>query len=111
MTIVRYLVGYVFITSGIMKFINPELAETFIGLNLPFPVQFMTAVAVIEIICGLLIILKKWVQKAAFPLIGIMIGAIILTKLPVLDDSFMQFAFNARLDIVMLVLLTYLYFE
>ncbi|WP_339161456.1 DoxX family protein [Siminovitchia sp. FSL H7-0308] len=111
MTIVRYLVGYVFMTSGIMKFVNPELGETFISLNLPFPLQFMTAIAVIEIICGLLIILKKWVQQATFPLIGIMIGAIILTKFPVLNDSFMQFAFNARLDIVMLVLLAYLYFE
>jgi uncharacterized membrane protein YphA (DoxX/SURF4 family) len=85
------------------------MAETFIQLNLPYPVRFMHAIAVLEIVCGALIILNKWVKKAAFPLIGIMMGAIILTKLPALSDGFMQFAFQARLDIVMLALLVHLY--
>jgi hypothetical protein len=34
-----------------------------------------------------------------------MVGAILITKVPVLHSGFLAFAFNARLDIIMLVLL------
>lgn len=107
--LIRYSVAYVFITSGLMKLLSEELANIFIGLGLPFPIYFMYLVALTEIICGGLILANKYVKKASMPLILIMIAAIILTKIPVLHAGLIEFAFNARLDIVMLTLLLILY--
>lgn len=106
---IRYAVAYVFISSGVMKLISTELGNYFISLKLPYPLKFMLVIALIEIICGILILVNKGVKQAAIPLIGIMIAAILLTKVPSLHSGFVQFAFNARLDIVMLVLLFILF--
>lgn len=108
---IRMAVAYVFITSGMMKFVIPQLAQTFIELNLPFPTQLMFVVAIVEIIGGILLLANKSVKLAVMPLIGIMVAAIILTKLPLLQTGFMPFAFQARLDIVMLILLFILFFQ
>ncbi len=109
LSVVRYVVAYVFITSGVMKLISSHLAEIFINLGLPFPELLLHVTAFLEIICGILILLNRSVKNAAIPLIGIMIAAILLTKLPTITTGIVQFAFNARLDIVMLVLLFVLY--
>jgi putative oxidoreductase len=108
-TVIRYLVSFVFITSGVMKLIGTELAHLFISLGLPYPHLMLYVVALLEIICGLLILANKSVKYAAIPLIGIIIAALFLTKLPSLNSGLLQFAFNARLDIVMLGLLFVLY--
>ncbi|MCR2822000.1 DoxX family protein [Lederbergia panacisoli] len=105
----RYVIAYVFIISGLMKLVNEDLGSVFIQLGLPFPLYLMYAVAAIEVVCGILILANKMVHHAVIPLIGIMIAAILLTKVPSLHSGFMPFAFNARLDIVMLVLLWVLY--
>ncbi|WP_102273156.1 DoxX family protein [Cytobacillus massiliigabonensis] len=107
--LIRYLVAYVFITSGVMKLVSDELGSYFISLGLPFPLYLMYAVSLIEIICGILILANKQVKNAAIPLISIMIAALLLTKIPILHTGFIPFAFNARLDIIMLVLLFILY--
>ena len=106
---VRYVVAYVFITSGVMKLVSSHLAEVFINLGLPFPEVLLHVTAFLEIICGILILVNRSVKNAVIPLIGIMIAAILLTKVPTINTGLMQFAFNARLDIVMLVLLFILY--
>jgi putative oxidoreductase len=108
-SLIRFVVAFVFITSGVMKLFSTELAEVFIGLGLPFPDILLYVTAFLEIICGILILLNRDVKKAVIPLIGIMIAAILLTKLPILNSGILQFAFKARLDIVMLVLLYILY--
>lgn len=107
--LIRYIVAYVFITSGFMKFWSEELAKSFIGLGLPFPIYFMYVVALLELFCGVFILINKRIKAASIPLVAIMIGAILLTKVPILHSGFSQFAFQARLDIVMLVLLIILY--
>lgn len=109
MTYIRYSVAFVFITSGLMKLLNEQLASTFIELGLPFPVYFMYLVALIELGCGFLILANKQVKTATMPLMLIMVAALILTKIPVLHSGLIPFAFAARLDIVMLVLLVLLY--
>lgn len=106
---IRYVVAYVFIASGIMKIISVELGQYFLSLGLPYPIYFKYVVVILEIGCGIIILLNKRVKFATIPLIAIMIGAILLTKIPLLHTSFMEFAFQARLDIVMLVLLFILY--
>jgi putative oxidoreductase len=108
-SLIRYAVAFVFITSGVMKLFSTELAEVFIGLGLPFPDVLLYITAFLEILCGVLILLNRSVKNAVIPLIGIMIAAILLTKLPLINSGILQFAFKARLDIVMLVLLYILY--
>jgi putative oxidoreductase len=108
-SLIRFAVAFVFITSGVMKLFSAELAEVFIQLGLPFPDILFYVTALLEIICGILILLNRSVKNAVIPLIGIMIAAILLTKLPILSTGVLQFAFKARLDIVMLILLYILY--
>ncbi|SNX70343.1 uncharacterized membrane protein YphA (DoxX/SURF4 family) [Bacillus oleivorans] len=107
--LLRYLVAYVFITSGIMKLWSEELGNYFNSLPLPFPTQMMYAVSFTEIICGILIALNKRVKTVSIPLMIIIVGAIFLTKVAVLHSDLIQFAFHARLDVVMLGLLFILY--
>ncbi|MDR6999029.1 putative membrane protein YphA (DoxX/SURF4 family) [Neobacillus niacini] len=92
-----------------MKLLNTDLANHFIGLGLPYSYTLLNTVILLEIVCGILIMLNKSVRNAVIPLIAIMISAIILTKVPTIHTSILQFAFNARLDIVMLILLLVLY--
>lgn len=101
-----FAVGYVFITSGLMKLVVPDFRGVFTGLGLPFPELALWLVAIVEIACGMLIAGRMYVRQAALPLIVIMIVAILMTKLPMLTRAgFLAFAFEARLDIVMIVLL------
>ncbi|MFD1706281.1 DoxX family protein [Siminovitchia sediminis] len=109
MHVIRWAVAFVFIVSGVMKWLNPEMAETFAQLRLPFPEQFMWTLAVIEVVCGVMLLINKWVKLAAFALIGIMAAALILTKIPLLSSGLMDFLFAARLDMVMLLLLFGIY--
>lgn len=109
MNLLRYSVSYVFIVSGFMKLISAEIGNAFVNLGLPYPELLMHVVAFLEIVCGVLILFNKSAKNAVIPLIGIMIAAIILTKMPALDSGFMPFAFDARLDVIMLVLLFILY--
>ncbi|MFP7299756.1 DoxX family protein [Neobacillus niacini] len=108
-SLIRYAVAFVFVTSGVMKLFSTELAEMFISLGLPYPDIMLYVTAFLEIICGILILLNRSVKNAVIPLIGIMIAAVILTKLPILSLGILEFAFRARLDIVMLILLLILY--
>lgn len=108
--LIRYVVAYVFIISGAMLVISPELGSFFISLKLlPFPLYMMYLVAVLEVLCGGLILANKEVKNATIPLIIIMVGALLLAKIPMLHAGFLEFAFAARIDIVMLVLLVILY--
>lgn len=109
LNVIRYAVAYVFIISGFMKLLNTELANHFLSIGLPYPQLMLKLVILLEIGCGVLILANKSVKKASIPLIAIMIAAILLTKLPILNAGFLPFAFNARLDLVMLMLLIILY--
>ncbi|PLS01809.1 DoxX family protein [Neobacillus cucumis] len=107
--LIRYAVAYVFIISGLMKLLSANLAKHFLGLGLPYPHLMLKLVIFLELVCGVLILINKSVKNAVVPLIGIMIVALLLTKVPLMQTSIITFAFQARLDIVMLVLLVYLY--
>ncbi|MCP3030834.1 DoxX family protein [Halobacillus sp. A1] len=105
----KYTIAFVFLTSGLMKLVHTELADYFMNLGIPFPLEVMYIVAWIEIGCGALLLLNKYTKLATIALMAVMIGAIILTKLPVLNSGVIHALFNARLDIVMLILLAVLY--
>ncbi|WP_226038495.1 DoxX family protein [Aquibacillus saliphilus] len=107
--IIRYAVAYVFIVSGLLKLLSPNFATVFSNLGLPFPESTVLLVAGAEIICGCLILFNYYVKKATIPLLVIMVVALLLTKVPILHSGLIQFAFEARLDIVMVILLSILW--
>ncbi|MGJ9459157.1 DoxX family protein [Oceanobacillus sp. CF4.6] len=101
-----YCIGYVFIVSSIMKLINGDFKGSFMSIGLPFPELTLFLVAITELACGMLIVGRMYMKLAVPPLIFIMLGALYFTKIPVLwTDGLLTFAMNARLDIVMLILL------
>lgn len=103
---VRYAIGFVFISSGIVKLIIPSFVDNFTQLGMPFPVIFLLVLANVEILCGTLMILNLYVRQVTITLAVIMIGALVVAKLPVLmDNGISLFVFESRLDITMLILL------
>lgn len=107
---VCYTVGFVFIITGLAKLLFDDFQIYFNNLDLPYPQTLLLIVAVTEIVCGALIASRFYVKEASVPLIIIMLGAICLTKLPLLtEQGLFQFLFSARLDIVLLVLLLVLW--
>lgn len=105
-----YATGFVFMVSGIMKLVDVNFKTMFTALGLPFPEATLFLVAVAELACGMLIAARMYVHLAVAPLILIMLGALYFTKLPTLwHEGILEFAFQARLDIVLLVLLLLLW--
>jgi putative oxidoreductase len=108
-----YAVGYVFITSGVLKLILTDsmgFRSHFHELGVPFAESTLFLVALIEIGCGALIAGGMYVKKATIPLLVIMAGAIYFSKLPYLiTQGFLVFAFQSRLDIVVIILLLLLF--
>ncbi|HLR68748.1 DoxX family protein [Virgibacillus alimentarius] len=103
---VYYAIGYVFITSGLLKLLVSDFEVMFVGLGLPFPSITLLLVAIVEITGGTLILGRRYMKIASIALMTIMLGAIYVTKVPILlTEGFLSFAFEARLDIVMLLLL------
>ncbi|KKE78289.1 DoxX family protein [Oceanobacillus caeni] len=107
---VCYAIGYVFITSGVIKLINGDFKIIFANLGIPYPELLLFLVAIAEIVCGTLICARMYIRKATSILIVIMLAAVLLTKLPLLSSgAFLHFLFEARLDFVMLLLLLAVY--
>ena len=84
--LIRILVSIVFLPEGIQKLIFSGLLGSgqFEHIGIPFPHVFGPFVGVIEVTCGLLIILGLITRLACIPLIIIMVVAIISTKIPIL---------------------------
>lgn len=107
---VRFAIGYVFITSGIVKLLVPSFQEVFANLGIPYANISLFLLAMIEIICGTLIIVNMYVKYVTVTLMIIMVGAIIIAKLPVLfQEGILSFLFESRLDVTMLILLVILW--
>ena len=84
--LIRLIVGPVFLSEGIQKFLYPD--ENGIGrfakIGIPAPELTAPFVGVVEIVCGTLIILGLLTRLAAIPLIINMLVAIVTTKIPIL---------------------------
>lgn len=107
---IRFAIGYVFITSGIVKLLVPSFQEVFANLGIPYANISLFLLAMIEIICGTLIIVNMYVKYVTVALTVIMVGAIIIAKLPVLfQEGILSFLFESRLDVTMLILLVILW--
>ncbi|MEV0045624.1 DoxX family protein [Nocardia rhamnosiphila] len=83
---IRLYVGVVFFFEGILKFLDPDTlgAGRFDKAGIPAPGFFGTLDGVFEIVCGALILAGLLTRAAAVPMIVNMLGALLITKLPIL---------------------------
>ena len=102
--LVRFIVGGVFLSEGVQKFLFPEALGVgrFTKIGLPAPHLLAPFVGFVEIGCGLLILLGLFTRLAAVPLIVDMLVAIATTKVPIfLKSGFWSMAHEARTDYAM----------
>lgn len=104
--LIRLMVGLVFLSEGIQKFLFPAVrgAGRFEKIGLPEPEMLSYFVASFEVVCGVFIVIGMLTRLAVLPTITIMCVAIFTTKLPMLsEDGFWQMAHAARTDFAMLL--------
>jgi putative oxidoreductase len=104
--LVRLIVGAVFLSEGIQKFLFPVAlgAGRFAKIGIPWPAVSAPFVGVFEIGCGLLVLVGFATRLAAIPLVIDILVAIATTKLPMLIKSgFWTTAHEARVDWSMLL--------
>ena len=104
--LIRLLVGAVFVSEGIQKFLFP--AELGVGrftkIGIPFPEILAPFVGGVEIVGGFLLLLGLCTRLAAVALIVDMLVAMATTKLPVLlKEGVWKMAHEARTDWSMLL--------
>lgn len=108
----RLIVGLIFLSEGIQKFLFPELVGTgrFEKIGFSEPEFWAYFVATFEIICGSLVLLGLLIRLASIPLFIIMVTAFITTKVPILmNEGFWRMAHEYRTDFAMTLLLIYLF--
>ena len=104
--LVRLIVGGVFLTEGIQKFLYPEALGVgrFTKIGIPAPEVMAPFVGVCETVCGVLFLLGLLTRFAAVTMIIDMLVAISTTKVPILlHKGFWKMAHEARTDWAMLL--------
>ena len=107
----RLIVGLVFLSEGIQKFLFPELvgAGRFEKIGFTNSEFLAVFVASFEIACGILVLIGLSVRVSVIPLLIIMITAITTTKIPILlGKGFWQMAHDSRTDFAMTMLIIFL---
>lgn len=84
--IIRLMVGGIFLSEGIQKFLFPAdlAAGRFAKIGLPAPEVLGPFVGSVEVVCGLLVLLGLFTRIAAIPLLITILVAILSTKIPIL---------------------------
>ena len=117
--LIRVIVGVVFLTEGILKFMYPsELGwGRFAHIGLPYPHILAPFVGAVEIAAGGSLILNLYAGDAALLLLVVILMAIFTTKVPILlghplarfappkldHYGLLSFIHEARTDLCMLV--------
>jgi putative oxidoreductase len=85
-TLIRLMVGVVFLTEGILKFMYPDefAAGRFARIGIPGAEIAGPFVGGIEVLCGVLVLLGWFARLAAFLLLIVISVAILSTKMPIL---------------------------
>ncbi|MBI3004226.1 MAG: DoxX family protein [Ignavibacteriales bacterium] len=104
--LVRLIVGCVFLSEGIQKFLFSDSLGVgrFIKIGIPAPEIMAPFVGIVEIVCGTLVLVGFFTRLAAIPLIFNMLVAIAATKVPIfLERGFWVMAHESRTDWSMLL--------
>ena len=109
--LIRLMVGWVFLSEGIQKFLFPMALGVgrFMKIGIPAPQFFAPFVGVVEIVCGTLLIVGLFTRWASIPLLIDILVAIATTKIPMLSKSgFWAMMHEARTDFCMFLGLLFL---
>jgi putative oxidoreductase len=99
--LIRLMVGAVFLSEGIQKFLFPALrgAGRFERIGLPSPEFLGHFVGFFEIFSGVLILIGLFTRLASIPTLIIMIVAVLSTKADVLgQQGFWEMMHGSRTD-------------
>ena len=109
--LVRLIVGLIFLSEGIQKYLFPELVGTgrFLQIGFGHPAFWAYFTGAFEIVCGVFILLGLFTRLVSIPLFIIMMVAFVTTKWPILlNKGFWAMAHEYRTDFAMTLLLVYL---
>jgi putative oxidoreductase len=109
--LIRILVGWVFLSEGIQKFLFPEALGVgrFTKIGIPLPQLMAPFVGVTEIICGALLLAGLFTRLACVPLLIDICVALFSTKIVTfVKNGFWGTLHEARTDVSMLLGLIFL---
>jgi len=104
--LIRLMVGGVFLSEGIQKFLFAEKVGSgrFAKIGLPSPEVLGPLVGSTEIVCGALVLAGLLTRLAVLPLLVVMSVAVWSTKIPILmNDGFWKMAHDSRNDTCMVL--------
>jgi len=104
--IIRLMVGLVFLSEGIQKFLFADKlgAGRFAKIGLPSPELLSNFVGSLEIICGILLLIGLLTRLASILLLSIILVAIATTKIQIwTDNGFWAMLHESRTDWTMLL--------
>src|SRR6266478_8424708 len=109
--LIRILVGWVFLSEGIQKFLFPESLGVgrFVKIGIPLPQLMAPFVGVTEIICGTLVLVGLFTRLACVPLLIDICVALYSSKIVTfMKNGFWGTLHEARTDVSMLLGLIFL---
>jgi uncharacterized membrane protein YphA (DoxX/SURF4 family) len=104
--LLRTMVGWVFLSEGLQKFLFPGAlgAGRFAKIAIPLPHFSAPFVGVVEIICGAMLILGIATLYAVIPLLIDIVVAIMTTKWPMMHkEGFWAMMHEGRTDFCMIM--------
>ena len=109
--LIRVLVGWVFLSEGIQKFLFPDALGVgrFTKIGIPSPQIMAPFVGVVEIVCGALLLVGLFTRLAAVPRLIDICVALYSTKIVTFaKNGFWSTLHEARTDVSMLLGLIFL---
>jgi uncharacterized membrane protein YphA (DoxX/SURF4 family) len=109
--LIRILVGWVFLSEGIQKFLFPDSLGVgrFVKIGIPWPQVMAPFVGVVEIVCGTLLLVGLLTRLATIPLLIDICVAFYSTKLVTLaKNGLWSTLHEGRTDLSMLLGLIFL---
>ena len=87
--LIRLYVGLIFVGEGVLKFVRPDALGPgrFEKAGIPAASFFAYLDGTFEIVCGVMLLVGLLTRLAAVPMIVDMIGALTITKVPLLFGS------------------------
>jgi uncharacterized membrane protein YphA (DoxX/SURF4 family) len=107
----RLIVGLVFLSEGIQKFLFPALGVLrFEKIGFMHPAFLSSFTGTFEIVCGIMVLVGLFTRLAAIPLFIVIMTAIGSTKIPILtEQGFWAMAHEARTDFAIFLLIIFLF--